>query len=270
MDDPRQLGEISWASIPAKVSVLVNSQMTIHPDSAEWVAVLRYDAVGGVLDAIHLRMPATWSAVADLHFSGSGHQLTTETRGQTAVWTITPAKPVWGSQRLVIRSSRPLAAERELTHPEISPLDAGRLTLSLAVVNATGRPATIENAVGLDRIEYSSRFQSREFVAAAGTPLGAFRVVKELPLLKVQLPRDIAAAGESRDGSARLGFADVKVVVMPDGSSLGQGTYEPVPGSGSFLLFELPEGGNLLWATVDSNPVTPLRSNSGTWSIAAR
>ena len=32
------------------------------------------------------------------------------------------------------------------------------------------------------------------------------------------------------------------VVVMPDRSSMGQGTYEPVPGSGSFLSFELPDG----------------------------
>ena len=91
--------------------------MTIHPDSAEWVAVLRYDVVGGALDAIHLRMPASWSAAADLHFSGGGHQLTTETRGQTAVWTITPERPVWGSQRLVLRSSRPLPADRELAIP---------------------------------------------------------------------------------------------------------------------------------------------------------
>ena len=65
-----------------------------------------------------------------------------------------------------------------------------------------------------------------------------------------------------------MGFADVTVVVMPDRSSLGQGTYEAVGASGSFLSFELPEGSTLLWATVDSSPVTPLRSSSGEWSIA--
>lgn len=46
VDLPRQLGKISWLPTPARVSVLVDSQMTIHPDSAEWVAVLRYDVVG--------------------------------------------------------------------------------------------------------------------------------------------------------------------------------------------------------------------------------
>ena len=34
----------------SRVNVLVDSQMTIHPDSVDWVAVLRYDVVGGALD----------------------------------------------------------------------------------------------------------------------------------------------------------------------------------------------------------------------------
>ena len=221
VDDPRQLGEISWASMPGRVSVLVDSQMTIHPDSAEWVAVLRYDVVGGSLDSIHLRMPASWSSAAELHFSGGGHQLTTETRGQTAVWTITPERPVWGSQRLVLRSSRPLAGRSGDRLPGDFTAGRGAVDACLAVVNATGRPATIENPVGLERIDYSSRFRAREFAAGTGALLGAFRVVKESPILKVQLPRDTAGAVDSRDGSARLGFADVSVLVMPDRSSRG-------------------------------------------------
>ena len=56
------LGEIVWDSIPARVSVSIESQLTIHPDSAEWVAVLRYDVVGASLDAIHLKLPVAWAA----------------------------------------------------------------------------------------------------------------------------------------------------------------------------------------------------------------
>ena len=268
VDDPRQLGEVSWASIPSRVNVRVDSQMTIHPDSIDWVAVLRYDVLGGALESIHLRMPASWSAAADLQFAGSRHQLTTETRGQTTIWTITPERPVLGSQRLVIKSSRALLAERAITHPEISPLGRGAVDACLAVVNATGRPVTIENNAGLERVDYSARFQAREFAEPTGTSPGAFRVVKESAILEVQLPREAAGAGEFREGSARVGFADVKVVVMPDGSTLGQSTYEPVAGSGSFLSFELPSGSTLLWATVDSVPVSALRSKSGSWSIA--
>ena len=70
VDDPRKLGEILWESMPARVSVAIESQMTIHPDSAEWVAVLRYDVIGGALDAIHLKMPAAWAAGAELRSLG--------------------------------------------------------------------------------------------------------------------------------------------------------------------------------------------------------
>ena len=58
-----------WDSPPARVNVVIESQMTIHPDSAEWVAVLRYDVTGGALDAIHLKMPAAWAAGVALQFS---------------------------------------------------------------------------------------------------------------------------------------------------------------------------------------------------------
>ena len=104
VDDPRKLGEILWESMPARVSVAIESQMTIHPDSAEWVAVLRYDVIGGALDAIHLKMPAAWAAGVALHLSGSEYQLTKETRGPDAFWTITPERPIWGSQRFVLQS----------------------------------------------------------------------------------------------------------------------------------------------------------------------
>ena len=75
-------------------------------------------------------------------------------------------------------------------------------------------------------------------------------------------------AGESRDGSARVGFADVTDRGHARGFEFGSGHVRGGPGSGSFLSFELPADSTLLWATVDSNPVTPLRSNSGEWSIA--
>ena len=64
--------------------------------------------------------------------------------------------------------------------------------------------------------------------------------MKESPILKVQLaPRRVRPRAIRLTARRAVGFADVSVVVMPDGSSLGQGTYE-VPGSGSFLSFELP------------------------------
>ncbi len=114
----------------------------------------------------------------------------------------------------------------------------------------------------------SSKFQAREFAKFAGTAVGAFRVVQKSWILKVQSPRSPSSDRDSRDGSARVAFADITLEVMPDRSIIGRAVYETVPGSGSKLSYELPPDSSLLWATVDFNNAIPLRSPTGTWSIA--
>ena len=267
IDDARTLGEIVWESIPARVSVSIESQVTIHPDSAEWVAVLRYDVLGGSLDAIHLKMPAAWAASAELRLAGSQFHLTTATRDDFATWTITPERPIWGTQRFVLRSSRPLGSDREIIHPKVSPLGPGAVNAMLRVVNATGRPLTIENSTGLDRIAEGDRFRAREFAIDVGNPIGAFRVSQESWILRLQLPRNGLEAVESQGGRARVTSAELMIVALPDRSSVGRAVYETVAGAGADLSIELPSGSSVLWAAVDSNAVTPLKSSSGTLSI---
>ena len=268
VDDSRRLGELVWESVPARVSVAIESQITIHPDSADWVAVLRYDVVGGALDAIHLKMPAAWAAKAELQLAGSEYQLTTETRGSSAFWSITPERPIWGSQRFVLRSELSQGADREVVQPEISPLGRGAVDAYVAVVNASGRALSIDNSVGLERIAYGERFRAREFAVHAGAALGAYRVNVEPWVLRVQLARSASETGDSQSGFAALSFADLTVVAMPDRSSVGRAVYETIASSGSVFAFELPPGGELVWATVDSDTAVPLRSDSGTYSIA--
>ena len=65
-------------------------------------------------------MPADWAAKAEVHLSGNEYQLTAETRGSSAFWSITPKRPIWGSQRFVLRSTLSLAADREIVHPQIT------------------------------------------------------------------------------------------------------------------------------------------------------
>ena len=65
-----------------------------------------------------------------------------------------------------------------------------------------------------------------------------------------------------------MAFADIMLEAMPDRSIIGRAVYDTVPGTGPSLSFELPPESSLLWATVDFNPGTPLRSSTGTWSIA--
>jgi hypothetical protein len=268
VDDPRKLGEILWDPPPARVSVAIESQMTIHPDSAEWVAVLRYDVTGGALDAIHLKLPAAWAAGVSLHFSNGDAQLTKETRGPDAFWTITPARPIWGSQRFVLRASRALDSEPTIVHPEITPRGEGVVDAYLSIINATGRPMPIDNVVGLDKIPYASKFRAREFARFAGAAVGAFRVVQKSWILKAQSPRNPLLDRDSGDSSARVAFADLTMELLPDRSILGRAVYDTVPGSGSRLSFELPPDSSLLWATVDFNNAIPLRSATGTSSIA--
>src|SRR5262249_15646257 len=142
--------------------------------------VLRYDVVGGALDVIHLRMPTAWANGAVLHFPGSKYQLTTETRGPSAYWAITPERPIWGSQRFVVRSTRLLGTGRETTNPEIRPLGRGAVDANVGIVHETGRPPASETAVGLEKIPYAARFRAREFASSAGLSAIAYRVNREV------------------------------------------------------------------------------------------
>ena len=56
VDDSTRLGMLQWTFPLPEVNVQVESQMTTHPDSAEWVAVIRYEVLGGALDSIHLKL----------------------------------------------------------------------------------------------------------------------------------------------------------------------------------------------------------------------
>ncbi len=230
--------------------------------------MLRYDVIGGALDATYLKMPAAWSAGLALHGSIGKYQLTTETRGTDAFWTITPDRPIWGSQRFVLRSSRYLEPNRPILHPEITPRGKGVVDAYLSIINATGQPLATSNAVGLQSIPYSSRFQAREFATFGGTAVGAFRVVKDSWTLSVELPRSASRRDmDAPSGSAHVASAETMTVVMPDRSTVGRAVYDTVPGTGAELSFELPPAATLLWATVDFSPAIPLRSSSGIWSI---
>jgi hypothetical protein len=265
VDNPRTLGELVWEPIAPQVSVAIESQVTLHPDTAEWVAALRYDVGAGALDSIHLRLPAVWSSAADVHLTGSEYKLTKETRGPNAFWTITPARPIWGSERILIRSALALPADREFVFPELSPLGWGAIDAYVSVVNSTSRPLSIAKSVGLQSVPNASRFRTSEFAPGFGTRWAAFRVMRESWSLQVQMAR----SGSETDGQApaRVALADLLVSISADGSVTGRAAYELDPGSGRTLAFELPANSVLLAASADSNPTTPLRDSAGRWSI---
>ncbi len=267
IDDERKLGEIVWTAMPPRVSVAIESQMTIHPGSAEWVAVLRYDVVGGALDALHFRLPAAWSANAALRFSGSDYQLTKETSGLATNWSITPERPIWGSQRFVLRATRRLDGEGEIDFPEVSPLGQGAVDAYLNVVDATGGLVKVENTLGLQSKAFPSRFRAGEFGAGIGAVMGTFRVIQKTWALRIKVPSEMSAGDSIESGSARVAFADITMVTTSDRAVLGRAAYETLAGTGDRLSFVLPTASTLLWAAVDGLAVSPLRSGSGTWSV---
>jgi hypothetical protein len=266
VNDSTRLGELRWESRPPRVAVVVESQLTIHPDFAQWVAVFRYDVTGGGLDRINLRIPAPWAARAKLSLSGEGPQPQPQVIGPSAFWSIMPGRPLWGSHRFVLHSTLAIGPGREIVQPEVAPLGRGAVDAYLGIVNATGHPLAAEDASGLQAIPYSSRFRDREFFRDAGTPSGAYRVTKRPWALRVQLPRGGPEPG-ARDDVSRVSLADVALTVTPDRGVVGRAMYEVAPDGGRLLTLEFPPGSTLLWAAVEPNLAVPLRAGPSAWAI---
>jgi hypothetical protein len=267
VDDPSKLGELLWNSAPPLVKVLIESQLTVHFDSAEWVAVLRYDVLGGALDAIHLKVPTPWAARAQVEVPGNRPRLKADQYGPVTFWTITPERPIWGTQRLVLRSALPSLAGQEVQHPEITPLGRGVADTYLGLVNATGSTLTTAGSSGLDAITYASRFKAEEFGQVPGAEARAFRVERDNWSLRVQVPPTAEKGLVAGQESARVESADLDVTMMPDGTVLGRAVYETQSRTGRFLEAEIPPDSTLIWSTVDANPVAPLRSAEGRWLV---
>jgi len=267
VENPAKLGFLQWSSAPSRVNVLIESQITIHPDSAEWVAVLRYDVGGGALDSIHLKLPTTWAARAQVDVAGGVYSQKSEPLGPFMFWTISPERAVWGSQRVVLRSALPLLPTQELRLPEIAPLGRGVADTYLGLVYATGSTLTIAGSSGLHEIRHANRFKDEEFGDVPGTNSRAFHVERDNWSLKVQIPAAMDDTGGNAQESARVVSADVNVTMLPDGSLQGRAVYETQAHTGRFLVAELPPGSTLLWTALDQGPTAPLRSREGRFLI---
>ena len=270
--DPASLGELAWDARPPQVSVSVESQLTIDPDFGDWVAVIRYDVLGGGLDRLNLKIPAEWAERASLIHSGEERRSSPQRSGQSAFWTIAPDRPMWGSHRFVLRSTLPIGSAPEIAYPEVAPLGReGAVDAYLRIINATGRPLAAEDATGLRRIVpffNATRFRDREFARDVGAPAGTYRVEARSWALRIPLPRGGSGPAGVPDDAARVSMADVMLSVMSDRSVLGRVLYEIVPDSGRLLTVELPEDSTILWASIEPNPAVPLRAGPTTWSIA--
>jgi hypothetical protein len=268
VDDARRLGTLQWRPPTPQVTVHVVSQLTIHPDSAEWVAVLQYDVQGGPLDSIHLKLSTAWALKAQYELAGNTFHLRSDSLGAVTIWAIKPDRPIWGSQRIVVRSALPLRPGQEVEHPEITPLGQGRAATYLGLVNATGTAITTAGSSGLQEVTPSGLFRASEFSHLPDVETHVYRVggdslVGETWSLKAQVPPPADQAQGPGEESARVVSADLDVAIRPDRSLRGRAIYETLARSGRLLVVELPPTCNLVWSTVDQSPAAPLRSTDG-------
>ena len=272
VDRPEAPGALRWEAEPPWTDVRVQSQVTLHPNSAEWVAVVQYDVTQGAIDAIHLKLPAVWAETAKVAPAGGGHQLTAESYGATTYWTIRPQRPIWGAQRLVLRAAVPLPKSGELGFPDIVPLGRGSSDRYLRLINAAGQVPVIEGLPGLQQVDDPGRFAAAEFAGPVGVPIHMYHVLREGWSLKIGRSADARGPGagnaEREEDFARVGLADLTCSVASDGSALGLARYEVEPRSGSFLPVALPDPSEVLWASVNQTAVEPFRSAKGRWLIA--
>jgi hypothetical protein len=264
VDRSETLGKLRWDAEKPSSDVLVRSQLTLLPDSAEWVAAIQYDIAQGALDAIHLRLPTDWASTARVSLAGAAHQPLTASHGATTDWTIRPDRPIWGSQHLIVRAALPLPRSGELTFPDLVPLGRGSVDRYLNLVNASGREPVIEGSPGLQPIDEPARFPAGEFARPVGLPVQTYHVLSERWALRLQMPVEPRGMGEDR---VRVGLADLSCTVSADGATLGLARYEVEPRSGPFLPVSLAEGTEPLWASVNNIPVEPLRASTGRWLI---
>ncbi len=271
-DEP---GRLRWEAEPPRVSVVVESQVTIDQDTADWVAVIRYDVAGGPIDAINLKVPTEWARGASVWLDGLSPQQVpesqrgTQTRGEATFWSIRPDRPIWGSQRLVVRSTAPLATGEARSFPDLSPLGwGGAVDTHLRVVNATRQPIAIDASAGLQQVASSSYSPDDELMGPlhrVGTTT-RYHVVKSGWSLRVQWPGGSWSRGTHTEGT-HVEHADVTCTLADDGSLLGSARYEIGPRMGPFLNVELPAGAMLLWVSMNGTPVRPANDGAGRWQI---
>jgi|GEM_PF-1275651 len=261
-------GALRWEVEPPRVAVFVRSQVTLDPDTAEWMAVLRYEVFGGPLDQINLGLPTSWARGASVWLEGVGHQQVTLTKGENTFWEIRPERPVWGSQRLVVRSTVPFVQGESRTFPELKPRGWGKTDTYLRLVNATRRPIAVEGKLGVRPVAPQSFQGEDELITPPprGADTTTYHVFRPDWSLRVQKPGPAGNEADDAD-TPRVSRADLSCAVAVDGTVLGIGRFDLGPSTEAFLPVGLPSGSAPLWATVNGVPTRPLVAGPGRWLI---
>jgi hypothetical protein len=261
---PSGLKALRWTSEVPKVAVSVQSQVTVHPGSAEWLASARYQVAGGPFGTLALRLPREWASLARVDVPGARFRVESTSAGRDVVWTIRLDEPAWDSLRLIVRAARPLAAGQAFEFPKLTPLELstqGRGTVEtfLALVDASGSVVGTEGTSGLQPVE-SSRFPGSEFPLPPGLTRAVYRVQAEGWSLRILADKAASAGG---GGATTVLDAALTLTLGPDGTVRGHAVYDLGPRPGPFLAIRPSAGAEPLLAAVDGSPRVPLLDRDG-------
>jgi hypothetical protein len=245
---------LQWAGEPIRGKVTIRSLLAVHPDSAEWTATVELRATQGPIGAMVLKLPTAWAESARVVVRGGNQPVQSDVRGDETTWNIRFPAPEWGTQTLVIQSSRRLPSGKPLDFPDLVPLGRGTVETYLALVNASGVTLTSEGSSGLQAID-TARFPTEDFPARRGPLTEVFRVLKEGWRLRIR--RGGADNSTSPARGTHVSLADVAVTTTLDGITKGEARYEVEPGHDAFLPVAMPPDTEVVGAVVDGVPTRP-------------
>ncbi len=268
INDPSVSGRIMWPSGPLRVTVQLQSALMVDPAAAEWLAVLQYDVASGPLDTINLRLPSEWAKSATVRLDNLTYQRVTETRGENTFWSIRPERPIWGAQRLLVRSTLPFPRGAARAFPDLSPLGRGAVETYLRVVNQVGQPLTAEGSLGVQPVALTSlpvdeALAARALSAAATT---AYHVVKPGWSLRIAKRGDAIERPGEPEKRPSADHVEIACTLAADGSSEGMALCDVERGAGAFLPVRLARAAPL-WASVNGSPARLLKAGPDEWLI---
>lgn len=254
-------GRLRWTAEPNAVTVRVQSLVTLHPESADWVASARYSVASGPCPPIKLRLPAEWADAATAEIDGVPVVPVVDPKGAGVSWTLHPDRPAWGGARVTIRASRPRRGDVPLSFPDLVPLGRPQLDRAdsyLAYVDASGMPAVVEGSAELQAVD-ASRWDSDDLPWPPGTARNVLRVVKEGWSLRFLASAQPRASSEG----AGVALAELECSLTADGAFIGRASYDLDGRPASTLILTLPQGAEPLAAAVDGAAVVPRRDGAG-------
>jgi hypothetical protein len=179
-------------------------------------------------------------------------------------WTIRPDRPIWGTARLRLRSTRAAAPGRAFPFPDIVPLGQGRVDKLLSVERAPGTPIELEGSAGLQAIDRS--LIDDGWSDSRGTSLaGAYRVTSDRWSLTVRPLGDVRDVGAGDRAPVRE--VESTACLGPDGAAMVESRFSVATRLGASLQFRLGPSARVLAAVASGRALPVLATAPGAWRI---